>query len=335
MRKSRAFRAAAAAATVLALAGGVAIVPLSANAAQYPVSVAVKAAGAHNALLPGGAAESFTVTVTNNTGKALPFDGLVRGTTFGSLPINDNDVTFSARALSAPATAFVAGNEESAFLGTFYPAGSRDTGAAFTVPAHHSYTWKVTVGAKKAWQAADSSLDLAVGGLPATTQAGYQYAHITYRVGARTTDGPLREYFSNSGTVSPGHPFFTDLDIVNRTGATITAPLQTRFGFIAISPGRPYPALKDLKVWLWNGRSWAVLKSPKSVEGWTLPPASAHFANGTEQTYRLMLSVAADAKAPVNGVTHLEAYTSQGAVNYDAFRIVDNTVTVHQPGGGH
>jgi hypothetical protein len=321
MARIRTFRRAAATAAVTALLGSTVLVPTTAHAAGVApsVTVTVLAPVPRKELLPGGPGESFTVTAANETDAPLPFDGQLPGVTVGHLPIGSRDVKISVEPMSAPATAFVAGQLRTEYLGRFYPAGSTDPDTPFTVPAHTTYTWKVTVAATKTWPAGDSQLAF---------QIEQSHNTLYYRVGHKTTNGRFDETMtvSGDGTAAPHRPLFMNLNLTNNTGAAIASPLRTSITFSNTSTGPNALTVQDLQVWLWNGKAWVALKG--TTYSWQLPLISAHFPNGGKHTYRLMVSLNSHYKKSMGGGVDVWAATRFTQGNTYPFWGVDSGVFV-------
>ena len=242
-------RSAAATAVALAAMGAAALPAQSAFAAPAePLSVSVSGPIGHSPLQPGGKAESFIVTVKNSTAKPALFAGLFTAKGEGVLPLTRSDIALSVTPVHAPSTATTIVNGSDELAGWFVSPHNADD---FTVPAHTSYTWKLSLTATKAWPLNDNGLMLDVFGQNATGRAD-----INLKVGNVKTGGPLVAVLSGGDYLSPGHPMVETLTLTNRTGAALK---DTIFRDLSLSPvGKDTKTIEntDIVLQTWQHGHW-------------------------------------------------------------------------------
>jgi hypothetical protein len=277
------------AAAVAALSVGAAVMPAAANAsttapaaAQPAVKITLGTPTPHGPLLPGGRAETFTVTATNTTGKAQAFEPTLFGDAQGPLGLIRSDVKIGVTALHAPATALSYGIQDGMILGGIVPKGGDLFGSYFTVPAHASYTWKLSIAAGATWQANDNALRFGVNGLT-PKQTTLRGQSLTFKVGAARTGGPVTVSFSGASTLVLGKFENVDVTLTNRSGARLNLPIGDQLDFAAYTQAgkavKAAMASADIQV-LENGH-WVTLGKNQSL------PTLAGLANGASHTFKL------------------------------------------------
>ncbi|MEZ0094941.1 hypothetical protein [Streptacidiphilus sp. EB129] len=313
---------AAAIALTAAITGGTALLPTAAHAATpaSPLTMTVTGPSSNaGSLVPGGSPETLTVTVTNPTATAQQFAPEVSGSAHGALSIDAPDVAFAVSARNAPATDSSIGGQDEGLIGAFYPKGGH-FGDHFTVPAHTSYSWLITLGATKSWPLNDDSLKFDVNG-----DAGRLNSALTFKVGTGHTGGPVVETLSGGTTLAPGQPLVETLSVTNRTGAAIASPWNSYLDG-AITPG------VDLGYEVWTAGHWV----PLTHGGAPLPAIPAGLADGATATYKLRITATGYHAAQSSVKTTLSFESGIGYPIDGASR----TLTVYRtaqpgtPGGG-
>jgi hypothetical protein len=241
-----------------AIAGGALLLPGVAQAATPATSASsltltVGAPAPAGALTPGGGSQSFTVTVANSGSSAQPFTSQIGGKPQGSLALTGSDAAFQVAALpGTPATGGALDGEDGQLLGAFYPQGGR-FGDAFSIPAHTTYSWKVTLGVNKSWPVNDSDLDFYV--LGNTGAIGAQ--KLDFKVGDAGTGGPVLETFGGSGsTIAPGQPLVNTLTITNKSGAPLTKSWQSDLSYGQSGKQTGVADHMVLAMDEWTGAAW-------------------------------------------------------------------------------
>ncbi|WP_042420546.1 hypothetical protein [Streptacidiphilus anmyonensis] len=246
-RKVRsAARSAAAAVAASALLGSAALafpgVAAAATPAKPPLQLSVTPTAPGTALNPGGAVRTEIVTVTNTTGTSQPFTTELAGITQGAVNLRSGELTASVTALGrTPTTISSFKAQTPGYVGLFVPKGSK-TGV-FTVPAHATFTWKVSVAATKAWPLNDGGLRFIVG-----VNEGSRYPVQDKQVDfilAQRADGPMVESLRGDASLSPSRPAYATVTLTNRTGADLRQTWS-----ILPDLGRPQGAELALDVWV-------------------------------------------------------------------------------------
>ena len=250
--------AATVAASALLGSAGLAF-PATANAATTPaakpalqLSVTPTAPGSW--LQPGGAARTEIVKVTNTTGKAQMFSGDLVALTEGSVFLRAGELKASVTPIGrTPATETDFAPETPGYVGAFFPQHSK--WGSFTLPAHATFEWKVSLAATKAWPLNDGVLRFQVGvgqGSPAShvdKETDFTLAH--------RADGPMNESLLGDMNLSTRHAAYETVKLTNRTGADLK---QTW----AILPDLGQPKGAELTVDVWVGSAakghWQSLK---------------------------------------------------------------------------
>lgn len=320
-RKVARRKAVAGAAAVVAAAAAV-VLPGVAQAAPAGVGAGAKSPlvltlGRMQAgpLTPGGRAEVFDLSVTNTSGTDVAFGSELGGGAHGALPVGDSQVTLGVTPVHAPATALTFGGQDGGLLGSFYPKGGQ-FGDAFTLHAHATYTWKVTLAATKAWPVNDDRLLLGFnvgtvgGGATVSKQLDLQ-------VGTARTGGPIVQTLTGGGSaVSAAQPLVMRYTLTNRTGAPVAQSLVP--GLLTTSY-ESVPLTTSLAYDVWENGRWV----PLGTDSAGLPAIPAHWASGASVSYTVRVRVAGwDAGAGKGDTVSVEA-------SYDPFASsADRVVTV-------
>jgi hypothetical protein len=272
-------RKAVAASAVAAVAlGAVAALPAAAaQAAVKPFTVTLGKPSA-SVLYPGGVSRTFLFKVTNNTGKAEKVSGDLGGSAKGAIALNGNDVRFSIAPVHAPKTAFQFGGEDGGMIGSFYPKG-QEWGSYFTLPAHTSYTWKITVGLNKSWPVNDSRYYLFAGAHDDANH--YASGMANFQAGSGRNGGPVVAKLTGGTTLKASAPVYETLTLTNRTGAAIRSSYEA-LGYGENTPGPGSDATIDYD--LWNGHAWVPVKDSTLAHPTT-------WANGATLSYKLRVRV--------------------------------------------
>ncbi|MEY9847637.1 hypothetical protein [Streptacidiphilus sp. MAP5-3] len=313
-------RVVAGSAAVVAAAAAV-VLPGVAQAAQTGAGTAAKSPlvltlGRMQAgpLMPGGRAEVFDLSVSNTSGTDVAFGSELGGGAHGALPVGDNQVTLGMTPVHAPATALTFGGQDGGLIGSFYPKGGQ-FGDAFTLPAHATYTWKVTLAATKAWPVNDDRLQL---GFNIGTGGGATVAkQLDLEVGTAKTGGPIVQTLTGGGSaLSAAQPLVMRYTLTNRTGAPVAQSLQP--GLLTTSY-ESVPLTASLAYDLWQNDRWV----PLGTDSAGLPAIPAHWANGASVSYTVRVRVAGwDAGTGKGDTLGVEA-------SYDPFASsADRVVTV-------
>ncbi len=217
--------AASAVALTAAVTIGAAALPTAAYAdtavpaPAHPLTLTVGAQTPNRVLVPGGAAESFLVKVVNNSAKAQTFSPSFGAGPKGVVPVTSRDVAVSVAPVGhTPAASSTVLTNGFGVLGGFYPKGAK-FGSSFSVPAHATYEWKVSLAATKAWPLNDSNLGLGV--YDNSNHSDVVSDYVYFQVGNGHTGGPVNETLTGGTGVAPGHPAYETLTITNRTGAEL------------------------------------------------------------------------------------------------------------------
>ncbi|WP_042366221.1 hypothetical protein [Streptacidiphilus neutrinimicus] len=311
----------AGAAVVAAVSAAVAL-PGAAQAAQPAKAAAAKSPLVMTLgriqpgpLVPGGAAKVFDLSVTNTSGKAVAFGSEIGGGPHGALSVDGTDVKLSVTPVHAPATTVEFGGQDGGLLGFLYPKHGPVNGA-FTLPAHATYTWKVSLAATKAWPVNDDRLFL---GFNVSAQNGQGWSadrQLNLQVGTAHTGGPIVQTLTGGNVVAPGKPLVLRYTLTNHTGAAVAQPLQP--GVLEELPGSG--SLNATLVYdLWENGRWVQI----GTDGAGLPKLPAHWANGASASYTVRVRVTHwDAGAPASQKVIVSA-------SYDPFEAsADRLVTV-------
>ncbi|MFJ4007826.1 hypothetical protein ACIPWL_30895 [Streptomyces sp. NPDC090023] len=294
-------------ATVVAAASSVlALLPGTANAATQSTALNPLTVTASSAqpgpLLPGGAAKSFVFTVANHTGAAIAMNGNVGASAHGALPLDKGDVKLSVQAVHAPATTSSISSQGSGLMGTFHPKGGR-WDSTFKLPAHSSFTWKITVAATKSLPINDDRLVVDFG---ADADHGRieAWSRNSFHIGAFNlhNGGPIVTKVTGGQSLTVKKPLTLDVSYTNRTGVSLAEKV-----YPAIYQTNSRSTLSGVTVAydLWNGKRWVFLGKGAAQ----LPALPAHLANGATTTDRIRVRIVGwDNKAHAGRVQLLAAY---------------------------
>ncbi|MBC3840431.1 hypothetical protein GXW82_09985 [Streptacidiphilus sp. 4-A2] len=233
------------------------------------------------ALTPGGAEESFTVEVSNTSGRSQQFEGALGATVEGALAFAGNQMSAQVTALGAtPATAVQLVSQEPGVVGSFYPKG-HSSSSEFTLPAHTSFSWKVSLGATRAWRVNNDGISLEV--------AAYQPGHpvfgsrvVDFQVGNGRTGGPVVETLTGSDSIAPG-PAYLTYTVTNRTGAAIGT---TWASALVVDSGSEPTQFAEA---VWVGSAAKGHWQPLAYDA--LPTIAAGFGNGSSRTFELRVEL--------------------------------------------
>ncbi|SEL38092.1 hypothetical protein [Streptacidiphilus jiangxiensis] len=198
-----------------AAANAAAPAPAATKPAALQLSVTPTARGSW--LQPGGATRTEIVKVTNTTGKAQRFMGNLMATTEGAIYLRAGELKASVTALGkTPATSTVFQPQTPGYAGVFYATGTQF--GAFTLPAHATFAWKLSVAATKAWPLNDGVLRFDVGVNRGTDLSVKKEIDFTL---AKRTDGPMNESLHGDTSLSARHAAYETVTVTNRTGADL------------------------------------------------------------------------------------------------------------------
>ncbi|MFI9269338.1 hypothetical protein ACIGXM_01235 [Kitasatospora sp. NPDC052896] len=323
------------AATALVLATGTAaLAPATAFAATpapgapaqsdaKPLVAQLSAPSSVTPLTRGGSTEALTLTVTNNSDQAQPFNPSVAATPVGSPASGLDWINFDAKAISAPATWAQSNWRNDGFHGYVVP-DHHMTSSPFMVPAHETYSWSVSFGVTAALPSDDIALKLSLANDVDDSTNGDP---VTLPIAAPA--GALVQSFSNfSGTVSYQKPFETDLILTNN-GSDIDSAINPTLRFGAT---QPVQATFGLEVW--QDDRWVSV--PGSGALWQLPPVTAGLAKGASHQYKLRLSLTSFTGPGTTLLDWLSLTpdTNQGSVDVDAKALLTVNGTPLSPSSG-
>lgn len=291
-----------------AASGALALLPGTANAATpatvgSPLTISSTAAQA-GPLLPG-VAKTFDLSVTNHSGAALPVTGALGGSLHGAIPAQYGDVTVGVQAVHAPATTSMFGSQDGGYIGAFYPKGGQ-WGSDFKLPAHATYTWKITVEAGKAFPINDDGFQLNFGVDDTANYKNSVGRTLDFRVGTWKSGGPIITTVQGHGTLTPQRPVDLQVTFTNRTGQPLAEQLSPWIG-TELNSG----SLKNVELAfdLWKNGHWVQLGD---FDG-GLPVLPAHLANGSSMTEMVRVRVVSW------GATKATAGEIPVSVAYDGF----------------
>ncbi len=216
-------RATAAMVLTTAALAGTAFLPTAANAATPAAAkpaLSTSVSRPAGALLPGGRAESVVFSVTNNTAKPQKFEAGAGALPQGALDLAGGQLALQATPLGrTPATSADFQDQQPGYMGELYPRGTA-VGSYFTIPAHASFSWRLSLAATKAWPANDNGFTLDTFAVQPNSFAPSE-SRSFFKVGKATTGGPIVERLSGGTVVAPGRPAYETLTVTNRTGAAL------------------------------------------------------------------------------------------------------------------
>ncbi|MFC5667098.1 LPXTG cell wall anchor domain-containing protein [Kitasatospora misakiensis] len=285
-------------ATLIAATGTTMLVPATAFAADAPPAAVAPAAAApaakadENAAKPlaatletapgqapitrGGEGAAMKLTVTNNSDEEQQYHPTVSVAPVGTPTNSLNWIEFSAKEISGPETYGLRGFGSNGFTGYVLPKNGM-TSRTFTVPAHTTYSWAVTVQVRAALPADNTAVKVT---LQNDRDNSTNSAPINLPIAAPT--GALVQRFTSSGTtVSFKKPFETDLVLTNN-GAAITAPITPTLKF----PDTRVPLKLDVQQ---PDGTWVAV--PGSGNVWQLPPVAGGLGKGESHHYKARLSL--------------------------------------------
>jgi hypothetical protein len=307
-----------AAATATLAAATAVLAAGSANAAPKPatsdVSITVGTPAPAGALIPGGGAETFTVTATNNTATAQKFTAQAGGKSTGALPLAAEDVTFQATAIgNTPATSGSLHTQDGELLGAFYPVGGT-FGDSFTIPAHAAYSWNISLAATKAWPLNDGDLKFYVEGNQGSTSGT-----LDFKVGDGGTGGPVVQTIKGGDIVAPGQPAYEYLNVTNNTGAPLGKDWSDHLTFAPFDPNGNQIFFNQvtLRTEVWNGQAYVPVNA-----GDPLPALSKDLAPGATAVYRIRVDLVKYAATTAAGQLRLNAEDMSGSTADSASKVL-------------
>jgi hypothetical protein len=284
--------------------GAAVALPTAANAAApagptLPITVSVTADAPGKALQPGGPAETVTIKAANTTAKTADIN--LENVSFWSGPLALKPGSLSVKVTSEGATpasgySFNQGWPGASFFGldaSVYPKGHPN--AAFTIPAHTTFEWKVSVGVSKNWLVNDGVINVwALFEEQGKTLHGHGNYGAQLNVGNGKTGGPVLVSLAGGTKLAPGHPAWERLTVTNHTGATIAEPLK----FLPEAFAGFHMGQVDLKLYQWVGATAKAKAHWKDIttSGLTVPGGLAD--NASASAWFQVRVVSYTAKAP-------------------------------------
>ncbi|MGW4802513.1 hypothetical protein [Kitasatospora sp. NPDC004272] len=312
-------------------------------AAAKPLTAKLSAPSEITPLTRGGSTESMTLTVTNDSDQAQPFHPEVLVTPTGPALTMDDPYSFSAQAIDAPPTWGLATWSENQSGGWVLPDHGMPS-SQFTVPAHQTYTWSVSVGATARLAAADSALTFTLANdadnstnlgsvtipiTPITNPDPAAAKPLTAKLSAPSEITPLTRGGSTESmtlTVTndsdQAQPFHPEV-LVTPTGPALT--MDDPYSFSAQAIDAP-PT--------WGLATW----SENQSGGWVLPDhgmPSSQFTVPAHQTYTWSVSVGATARlaAADSALTFTLANDADNSTNLGSVTIPITPITNPDPAG--
>jgi hypothetical protein len=284
--------------------GAAVALPAAANAAApvgptLPIAVSVTADAPGKALQPGGPAETVTIKAANTTAKTADINLEDVGVWSGPLALKPGSLSVqvtSEGATPASGYSFNQGWPGASFFGlnaTVFPKGHPN--AAFTIPAHTTFEWKVSVAVNKNWLVNDGVINVAAG---FEEQGKTLHGHGNYgaqlKVGNGKTGGPVTVSLAGGTKLAPGHPAWEKLTVTNHTGATIAEPLK----FLPQAVAFAQIGQVDLKLYQWVGATAKAKAHWQDItkSGLTIPSGVAN--NASASAWFQIRVVSYTAKAP-------------------------------------
>ncbi len=315
------FRRRAAAVTAIAtaaLACGSLLLPAVANAATAPAQAPVTPLSittsttqyAAPSLLRGAGTATVTLTVHNNTGRAVSFKPMVLGGSNGVIPITSSEVGRTVQAVQAPATRLVEAGYDGLIADTLAPAG-KPAGTEFSLPARASYTWKLDYSVTSSFPANDPDLSLGFRALGGPLNASLAGSGSSVDLGIAVGHSrPFAEFLTGGGTVAPGKPLLLDLNMANYTGAAVHGTFATQFSSAVAGYGNGAVKRPLLALDAWENGHWVTLQNEYNENAWMLPSFTGSIANGADHQVALRLRVvdgngAASTPVSLTGTTSL------------------------------
>jgi hypothetical protein len=257
---------------------GALLVPAAAYAdagSADPVTLAITQV-THNALGRGEGTDTLTLTAANPTDAAQKYTGRVVVIPEGASPLTAGQVRVQIDPVSAPATELGGyGTTLTSASASFFPQGAAP-GAAFSIPAHTSYSWKVTFGVRPNFPLNDDGAGLEFATRDHVVHQGFQVGD--------AQSGLVTAAFGPEATVASGRPARAWLEIDNGRSGRFVLPLSATVHVDGRLPGLTLEVLAD-------GR-WT--KAVKEGDGtWRLPRIAAGFAHGDTHRYQLRFTATA------------------------------------------
>lgn len=217
--RSAAFRATArrtgSAAVVAAAIAGTVLTPLSASADEgnpKALKTTMSAPVPSGPLTRGGATQTFELTVTNTTDKPSSYHPWMLLDPTGASPLQKADVVYKVEPVSAPATSFSIGQQDSGWQGTFYPAGT-NSASGFEIPGGGKLVWKVTMGLGKSYPTINGDFTLRAAAIQNEIADGGM-GSLTFKTSPAGKPGELKTWFDKAVPCSDGaSPDCQELDL--------------------------------------------------------------------------------------------------------------------------
>ncbi|MBC3841064.1 hypothetical protein GXW82_14535 [Streptacidiphilus sp. 4-A2] len=313
---------------LLAAGAAVAMPAAAADAAtpappKLPLALTVSADAPAKALQPGGPAGSVTIKVSNSGAKAVDLNLDSVGLFSGPLTIQADQLTLGLTPeAGTPATGFSVSQSPQGFpsfgvSASVYPEGHPN--AAFEVPAHTTFTWKLSVGVGKSWTVNDGQIYAGVA-VEEQGRSMHESRGVDLQVGNGRTGGPILVSLAGAGKLSPGHPALEKLTVTNHTGARIAQSMH--FDLNAVAGTRAGQV--DFKVYEWVGAHgkakahWQdVTRTGFAVDG---------VANGASAAVELEVAVASYNVKAASETGYLVAFSNNTMPTYKSGQYLPLTV---------
>lgn len=312
-----------AAVAVAAAVCGTMLMPAAAYAdapATKPLHIAFGTPSPAGPLVRGGATESYTVSATNNNGKAVEFNANVFGLPIGASPLDGSEVKFAVEPVSAPATDIEVGRQDAAMLVTLHPHGTKS--ARFSIPAKTTYTWKITVGLNANFPANDGNLTLTFDTGTYEDNPSHSVPSISFQASPAIRIGTITDHFGGATKVSAAKPAVFSLDVSNQAGGHFSKALRTQLTALGAG-GDP-----ELNLFVWIDGRWVEVAAPEHVDTWLLPDIPTGFAEDQTYHYKLMFTVSAGKAPKTAKVLGLTAQTRLSSGNTSVITAAAEKITV-------
>jgi hypothetical protein len=237
----------------------------------------------------GNTPATLTFAVTNPSDAPLPYQGSAALTASEGF-LYQGSVTIGVTPLDAPATDSEPGDVNGADL-AFYPKGELEK--PFMVPAHSSYSWKITVSPAPDYPSNSSpeeegSFWIYLYGQGASRQ---EQDNATHRF---DVEPGLVDTFDTGAVVAPGKPAVTWLELDDYGSGSFPGALTTEIS----DYGAPSAVASALTLEVRSGGKWVALEHEGDQTQWLLPAIPAGFSHGQKHRYELRFSL----KTEVPGV---------------------------------
>lgn len=253
----------------------------------------------HEPLTRGSGTETFTLTVSNPAATAQDYTGLMFGEAGGPSPILGKQLHLDVTPVSAPATDLTLGQQDQAAMAMWQPKGTR-LGTAFAVPAHGSYSWKVTFGFQADFPSNNDALNLDIDSATSPQQ-------VHFDLSPALKDGKLTGTWGPKATVRPGAPGRTWYELQDTAGGAFDQPLRT----LVFASGAKE---RGMTLEVLAGGRW-VPAQPAGQDQWWLPQVPKGFAGGHTHRYDLRFSVPNGKGTHAAGALDLTVRTNLAAGN--------------------